>query len=133
MQRKDFIFLNVPGVIEHALRVIPPTDKYAKVASTYLCTEVEFLRLQKLIKPTSSANEMQFENLVLRLSDLTEEGQDFVMSGATSKWLAACDRKSNAMLAKGASEEERLAVYADPKGLISRLEKFRKERAAKAN
>jgi hypothetical protein len=132
MRYEDFIFLDVPGNISHALRVIPPTDRYAKIALVQCRTEVEFLRSEGFIRPTSAAFNAPIEEVVLRLSDLTEEGQDFVKSKALSSWLDACSRKHNEMLRKGASESERLAAYADPKGLITRLAKFRKQRTDNA-
>jgi hypothetical protein len=137
MKYKDFILKDVAFSIEHARRIIPPKpeaiERAAKATLTLAETEIEFLRRQGLIRSDSKAFISPIEETVLRLSDLTEEGQDFVMSQATVKWVEACSRKSNDMLKRGASEEERLAVYADPKGLHSRLEKFRKERAAKAH
>jgi hypothetical protein len=137
MKYKDFISLNVPALQKDAMRVISPrpdaAERMINLVRTYCRTEIEFLRHVGFIRSDSPAFTSPILETVLRLSDMTDEGQDFVMSSATSKWLGACDRKSNEMLKRGASEEERLAVYADPKGLHSRLEKFRKERAAKAH
>jgi hypothetical protein len=133
MKYGDFIYLNVKGSVEHALRVIPPTDKYAKTTLAQLKTEIEFLRSQGLIKSTAAAYKANIENAVIYLSDLTDEGQDFVMSGATRKWLGSCDSKSNRLLSQGASDEQRLAVYQDMSGLMRRLDKFRAERAANSH
>jgi hypothetical protein len=133
MSEKDFTYLNVKSSIEHALRVIPPTDRYAKVAFIYSKTEIEFLRREKLIKSDAQAVTAPIEEVIIKFSDLTDVGQDFVMSKATTKWLGACDRKSNDLLSKGASEEERLAVYADARGLEKRLAKFRAGRSKLSN
>jgi hypothetical protein len=131
MKQKDFVFLNVKlslQVEEH-----PYTGRLRKLAEVYCATIIDFLKRGGLLKPAAAVNGIVFEDAVLRLSDLTDEGQDFIMSGATDNWLSACDRKSNLILAKGANEEERLKVYADPAGLKKRLEKFRKDRAARAH
>ncbi len=133
MKHNDFVYLDVPFFLEHSLKVIPPTDRYAKTALAHATTEIEFLRREGLIKMDSVAGSAPVKEVVLRLSDLTEEGQDFILSGATRNWLGACDRKSSDLLKKGASEEARLAVYSDSKGLVSRLERFRKQRQSQAH
>ncbi len=99
----------------------------------YTLAQITFLIDTNLLKADAKARGQRHEDVIIRLSDLTPEGQDFIMSGADDSWLRACDRKSNKMLAEGATEEERLDVYRDAKGLYKRLEKFRKERIAKAH
>ncbi len=126
MNHLDFIYLNIPRWLNHG------TERERKYAATHNATEIKFLKEARLLRPDSSVWQTPYEQTVVRLSDLTEEGQDFLMSAAISNWLGACDRKSNDMLKKGATEEQRLAIYADPKGLYSRLEKFRKTRLAKS-
>jgi hypothetical protein len=132
MNQKDFILLDVAYSLLNA-KEEPFTGRERKLAATHTATEVNFLIKADLLKADASARSTPLEKTVIRLSDLTEEGQDFVMSQGTVKWLIACDRKSNDMLKKGVLEEERLAIYADPNGLHNRLEKFRRDRAAKTN
>jgi hypothetical protein len=136
MSQKDFIFLNVPGLLdikENPWFSAAAVERAKRGVLTYNSTEINFLIDADLLRQDASARHTSLDHTVIRFSDLTEEGQDFLMSQATVKWLGACDRKSNDMLKRGASEEERLAVYADPKGLYKRLEKFRKERKERAN
>ncbi|MGL4489819.1 MAG: hypothetical protein ACRCU5_10290 [Rhizobiaceae bacterium] len=92
-----------------------------------------FLMETGFLTDTFAGRGLPREQMVIKMSDLTEEGQDFIMSGAHMSWLGALDRKSNDLLKRGASNEERLAVRADPKGLYTRLEKFRKERTKSAH
>jgi hypothetical protein len=127
MKYKDFIFLNVARSLQASEH--PYTGRQRRLASVYCGSLVNFFNEAKLLKHAAPASGQEFEKLALRISDFTEEGQDFVMLGATDKWLAACDRKSNALLAKGATEEERLKVYADNSGLLKRLAKFRETRS----
>ena len=131
MMYKDFILLNVPGLL--ARKEIPETGRWKKVALAFSSTKVHFLIDAGLLKEDVPARSLPVDQAVIRLSDLTAEGQDFIMSGADDNWLGACDRKSNKMLAEGATEEERLNVYRDSSGLYKRLEKFRKERTSKSN
>jgi hypothetical protein len=137
MIHRDFIYLNVPASLANARRVIPldfaSVERELALALTHASTEISFLKRAGLMRVDSASYTVPIAEAVVHLSDLTEEGQDFLMSQAMVKWLAACDRKSNKMLQQGASEEERLAVYADPKGLYQRLENFRKQRKAKAS
>jgi hypothetical protein len=136
MSQKDFIFLNVPGLLdikENSWFSAAAVERAKRGVLTSTSTEINFLIEAGLLRQDASARHTPLDQAVICFSNLTEEGQDFLMSQATVKWLGACDRKSNDMLKRGASEEERLAVYADPKGLYKRLEKFRKERAAKAH
>jgi hypothetical protein len=121
----------VPGLL--ARKEIPETGRLRRLVAAYVKTEVNFLVATDLIRKDAVARVVPLEEVVIHLSDLTPEAQDFVRSGAIDSWLGACDRKSNRMLAEGATEEERLAVYRDPKGLYKRLEKFRKERNLKLN
>lgn len=126
MNREDFTYLNVEALVYGALRVIPPTDRHAKSTLAYCTTEIKFFKDAKLLMPEASAWKTPVEQIIIRLHDLTEEGQDFIMSGAVHKWLGACDNKSNRMFTeKAATDEQRLEVYRDPTGLYKRLEKFR--------
>jgi hypothetical protein len=131
MNTKDFIHINVPGRLANYEK--PSDIRLRNLTLAYTLTEVMFLTDAGLLRAEAKVHSQRHEDVVIRLSDLTSEGQDFIMSGAIDSWLGACDRKSNRMLADGATEEERLAVYRDPKGLYKRLEKFRKERKSKLN
>ena len=132
MTKKDFIFLHVADLLSVEHRSASEGERWRKLAATFSKTIVSFYLNTGLLKTDPVATLANPEKVVLRLSDLTEEGQDFLLWDK-GRWLGACDRKSNDLLRKGATEKERLAVYADPKGLYRRLDKFRKERASKAN
>lgn len=131
MKYNDFVFLNVPMILTQS--ECPPTGRLRRLGAVWTSTQVGFLIDSGLLRDNIQARRVTLDQVILKLSDFTEEGQDFIMSNAIGKWLGACDRKSNDLLKCGASEEERLAVYANPKGLYSRLERFRKARSARAN
>ena len=137
MNRKDFVYLDVHFSFdshkENPWFSAAAVERAKRGVLTSTSTEINFLIDTGLLRDDASARHTPLDRAIIRFSDLTDEGQDFLMSQATVKWLGACDRKSNDMLKRDASEEERLAVYADPKGLYKRLEKFRKERSARAN
>jgi hypothetical protein len=132
MKNQDFIFLDVKGLLDLKFRSANGAERWKKVAIAFATTKRDFFVETGLLRQGIEARSQSVQDLKLQLSDLTEEGQDFLFWEKDS-WLGACDRKSNDLLRKGATDEERLAVYADPKGLYRRLDKFRKERAAKAN
>jgi hypothetical protein len=136
MSQKDFIYTNVPGLLnikENQWFTADAVARAKRVVIAYISTEIHFLMDTGLLRGDAPARQTPLDQAVVRFSELTEEGQDFIMSQAMVKWLGACDKKSNDMFKRGASEEESLAVYANPKGLYKRLEKFRKERKERAN
>jgi hypothetical protein len=131
MMRKAFVFINMPMAL--SLNEIPPSDHLSRLASTAENTEIEFLINVGFLKQEAECRNSPREQAIVSSDDLTEEGYDFLMSKEMAKWLQSCDRKSSVLSAKGASFEEQLKVYADPRGLYSRLEKFRKQRATEAH
>jgi hypothetical protein len=131
MAKDNFIFLNVPGLL--ATKENPPTGRIQRVMLAACTAKISFFKETGLLRRDSPMQSVAIEEVVLRLSDMTLEGQDFVLSGATSKWLGAVDRKAAKLGSEGATEEEQLAVYRDTKGLYSRLVKFRKERPLRKN
>jgi hypothetical protein len=140
MKYKDFPFLNAQRSLEMWRRPsqvesigIESAEYYYGSTLAWITTLVDFLKDAELLPESAPAWHTPVEKITIMLSDLTEEGQDFVMTAATSKWLGSLDRKSNDMLKRGASNEERLLVGRDPKGLYKRLDKFRKERIADIN
>lgn len=131
MTKKDFIVLHVADWLK--IKEIPPTGQTRRLGLALSSTILDFLKDTGFLINTSKVYDAKLEDVVIHLSDLTPEGQDFIMSGADDKWLAACDRKSSKIRAAGASEEEGLDVYRDPSGLYERLKKFRKEWKTKLN
>lgn len=81
-------------------------------------TRLELLQKYALIHSSAPALQVPLDQVVIRYSDYTELGQEFVLSGAIDKWLASCDRKQT------------LAAYADRAPLEKRILKFLKERQA---
>ncbi len=103
---EDFIFLNVRDLIERF-----PYDEEEHRASCK--THIDFFRDNGLLRPEAPCLATAFEKAVIRYSDFTDEGQRFIMTAATDKWLASCDRKKD------------LSSYADSSGLERRLKTFR--------
>ena len=115
MTINDFIFLNVPGLLS---RYGVSDDGYPDggrraLIFTYTNTQIEFFRNEGLLLPNSEVMTVPIEEAVVKYSDFTDEGQKFIMTSATDKWLSSCDKKGD------------LASYQDPSGLIKRLNKFR--------
>lgn len=131
MTKRDILVLSAPMSLNR--KENPPTGRWRRLATAFLTTKIEFLRDSGLIRADSNVKNMSFEETEIFASDLTPEGEDFFMALHLYNWLGACDRKSNDLLRRGVSDEERLAVYQDPKGLYRRLEKFRKDRREKAH
>lgn len=131
MTQRNILVLSVPMSL--AVRENPPTGRMRQVAIAYSTTLIAFLKQSGLLRADSPVWDMEFEEAEIFSNDLTPEGQDFFMAQQTINWLGARERKSNDMLRQGASDEARLEVYRDSKGLFRRLEKFRKERRARAN
>jgi hypothetical protein len=103
----------------------------AKAFYSVYATEIEIFRRNGLLVDNASALSGPIENVIIHYKDFTTEGLKFLMSGALDNWLKNCDRKSNALFKKGASEEERLAVSADISSLQKRLDKFRSQQVKK--
>jgi hypothetical protein len=137
LNKKNFVYLDVHSSLERQKEnpwfSAAVVERAKRGVLTWASTEINFLIDAGLLRQDASARHTPLDQAVIRFSELTEEGQDFILSQATVKWLGACDKKSNDMLKKGASEEQRLAVYSDPKGLYKRLEKFRKELKERPN
>jgi hypothetical protein len=95
---KDFIAFNVPGMLSRKVTIYDNADPtigrrddgwYERVATRYRAVS-EFFATNELLRnpeklPTA-------DQMVLRLSDFTALGQEFVMSGAADRWLASFDR-----------------------------------------
>ena len=124
---KDFVVLNVPGLLSR--KVSPNALQWKRLVLAFTSTQIDFYIGAGLLTETASARTTPKNKTVLMLSDFTHEGQQFLMSGGDDKWLASCDRKSSKLLARGAPEDQILAVYRDASGLNKRLNKFRTERA----
>ena len=111
MTQKDFIFLDVGSFIHR--KVIPPS-RWEETARSLCQTQIDFFRDHGLLEPHATALHCALEKAIVRFSDFTPEGQEFIMTAATDKWLKACDRKQT------------VEAYKDPSGLVRRLTKFRK-------
>ena len=109
MSDLDYISLNVPGLL--ARYVNPSPDWRAKVMA-FSKTQLDLFRKHKLIREDAEALHTPVEQVVVRFSDYTPEGQAFVRSGAVDKWLAACDRKGS------------LQAYEDSAPLERRIREF---------
>ena len=109
----DFIYLNVPALLDHYAN---PSQLWREKVNALASTEISFFVKEGLIRETARALIGSVQDAVIRFSDFTEEGQDFVKSQAVERWLGACDRKGT------------VEAYRDPSGLERRLEKFRKAR-----
>lgn len=114
---KDFIYLDVAGSLSHYLN---PTLDWRRRVLAYAATEISFFSQHGLINESAAALRVPAEKAVIRFSDFTPEGQDFIMSQAVERWLGSCDRKGT------------IEAYQDPSGLVQRLNKFRKDRATVA-
>ena len=131
MKIEDFVFINVPGGQK---RKEWPVDT-GRVRRSLLAgdtAQVRFFRESGLMLKSSLAFTSRIEETVVWMHDLTEEGQDFVMSQALGRWLDSCDRKASELFKKGAPEETILEMRRDPDGLFKRLEKFRMQRKMKS-
>ncbi len=115
MSNKDFIFLNVPGLLSRygAASDGNPDEYHRNLILAYTGTQLKFFQKEGLLLKNLEAVELPVNEVVLKFSNFTEEGQKFIMSGATDKWLQSCDKKGD------------LAAYQDSSGLHKRLAKFR--------
>jgi hypothetical protein len=129
--RKSFEFIDIPWSL--SLKENPPSDRSARIGFTYKNTQIEFLLVAGLLNDDAPVRTMPRNEARVSTDDLTDEGYDFLMSKAMWKWLGTVERRSNDLGRQGGTFEEQLKIYADGSGLYRRLEKFRKERAAKAN
>ena len=108
----DFKYLNVPGSL---CQYANPTDNRHEITIAIAETELTFFQEYGLLRTHKKPADIG--SLVLWYSEFTDEGQAFLLSQAVERWLGSCDRKGT------------VDAYRDPKGLISRLAKFRAKRA----
>ena len=113
MTRPDYISLNVPGLLQ---RYANPTEQWRQKILALTGTQLEMLKKYALIQSSASALRVPLDQVVIRFSDYTELGQEFVLTGAIDKWMAACDRKNT------------LAAYEDTAALEKRIVSFLKAR-----
>lgn len=115
MTREDFVFLNVAFSLKrHSVASDGSIDQCAReLILAYSKTQLEFFKTEGLLKKDARAWALPIEIALIMYSDFTDEGQKFIMTAATDKWLQSCDKKGD------------LASYQDPTGLIKRLKKFR--------
>jgi hypothetical protein len=111
--RPDYISLNVPGLLQ---RYANPTEQWRQKIIALTGTQLEMLKKYALIQSGASALRVPLDQVVIRFSDYTELGQEFVLTGAIDKWMAACDRKNT------------LAAYEDTAALEKRIVSFLKAR-----
>jgi hypothetical protein len=105
----DYISFNVPGILT---RYANPTNAWERKVLALTDTQLRLLKKHKLIRECAPALNAPLNEVVIRFSDYTAEGQDFVRSGAIDKWMASCDKKGS------------LDAYADPGPLEKRILKF---------
>lgn len=106
---KDFIALNVPRLLA---RYSNPSSDWRPTVLALARTQIDVMRANEMISPNAAALSEPVENAVLMFSDLTPLGQEFLMTGETDRWLAACDRAGN------------LAAYEDHRRLEKRVRRF---------
>ena len=115
MNQKDFVFLNVEKFI-HRPNASP---QWQEIARSLTRTQIDFFQDYGLLRPDAPALHSPLEGVIIKFSDFTPEGQQFIMTAATDKWLQACDKKKT------------LEAYKDPSGLVKRLKKFREQKDGK--
>jgi len=113
--QRDYISLNVPGLLGAFAN---PSPQWRDKILALTGTELELLQKYALIKSSAPALQVALDQVVIRFSDYTQLGQEFVLSGAIDTWLKACDRKQT------------LAAYADRAPLEKRIVKFLNEKKA---
>jgi hypothetical protein len=107
---KDFIYLNVPGLLN---RYTNPSPMWKEKVIALAETQIRFFQRNGLIRPDSKALNTDVKEVVLRFSEMTSEGQAFIMSQSVERWMASCDKKGT------------VAAYKDEAGLEKRLMQFR--------
>ena len=113
--RTDYISLNVPGLLT---RFANPSDEWRQKVLALTRTQLELLKEYALIQSDASALHVPTDQAVIRFSDYTKLGQEFVLTGAIDKWMAACDRKNSQ------------AAYEEKGPLEKRIVSFLKTREA---
>ena len=111
---QDFIFLNVKSLIDHYSN---PSAQWADKVRALAGTQLSFFQEQGLLRQGFSPVDTPIDDVILRASNFTEEGLEFIKTGATDKWLAACDKVGS------------IEAYKDASGLIKRLKAFRSRNA----
>ena len=92
MKRQDYVALNVPGLLQ---RYANPTEAWQKKILALARTQLDLLKKYEFINSGATAFHVPVEQLMIRFSDYTKLGQEFVLTGAIDKWMASCDRKGN--------------------------------------
>ena len=92
-----------------------PSRDWRKIILALTSTQLELLRKHHLINDGAQAFQVPLDQVVIRFSDYTKLGQEFLMTGAIDKWMASCDRKGT------------LAAYEDKAPLEKRIVEFLKE------
>ena len=103
MVQKDFTYLNIPSSLDRKVWIKLPGEEGGPLLDTawnernarQLRSLVEFFRDNGLLKPGVIREGTDLMALVLRFSDFTEEGQQFIMTDAPGKWRASFDRTPN--------------------------------------
>lgn len=109
MNGNDYISLNVPGLLT---RFSNPTPEWRAKVLAFAATQLSTFEEHGLISAGAEALRVPIENAVVRFSDYTALGQQFVKTGAVDKWLASCDRKGE------------MSAYSDPVPLAKRIKAF---------
>ena len=109
MQKKDYISLNVPGLLAHFSN---PAPDWRATILAMARTQIDVLQAHGMITSDAAALSVPLEDAVIRFSDYTPVGQAFVLSGELERWLRGCDRAG------------RLTAYEDLGRLERRVQKF---------
>lgn len=109
MTNTDYISLNVPRLLA---RYSNPSPEWRAKVLAWSGTQLQLFRKHLLIREEAEALRVPMEEVVVRFSDYTAQGQAFVRTGAVDKWLASCDRKGT------------LSAFEDPAPLEKRILKF---------
>jgi hypothetical protein len=117
VSRPDYISLNVPGLLQ---RYANPSQEWRQRILALTGTQLELLQKYGLIEGNAPALKAELDRVVIRFSDYTKLGQEFVLTGAIDKWMASCDRKNTQ------------AAYEDRAPLEKRIATFLKARNGRA-
>jgi hypothetical protein len=100
MPEDDYIVYNMPAMLGRAVTCPDPSDpnKWIRDESWYNSVRRTFFALFKffqahgLLKSAVVSDIATTDQVILRLSDFTSEGQAFLKTGADDRWLASFDR-----------------------------------------
>jgi hypothetical protein len=94
----DYSVINMPSMMSRNVLVQDPNnpDNWVRDEAWYEATRATYAALLDFFKSNNllkvDVETPRIDDVVLKLSDLNEEGQQLVKSGADDRWLASFDR-----------------------------------------